>query len=145
MGLLLLARAVRTDDTRLVDNGDAYVDRADDGSWTLGNPGIAFTLTLTHDHALVPSSLTEPGTGDEWLAGTVAEPGPSIAGGTRTLNGEGFVFDGVTTARTRAASNSSRDTNRQIYTSPSNAITSAIPARRSSNPGRRLRRPMLTA
>jgi alpha-galactosidase len=99
MGFLLLARAVRTDDTRLVDNGDAYIDRADDGSWTIGNPGIAFTLTLTRDRALVPSSLADPRTGDEWLARTVAEPVLSVAGGTRTLNGQEFVFGGVTTAQ----------------------------------------------
>jgi len=96
---MLLATAVRTDDTRLVDNGDAYIDRTEDGSFTIGNPGIAFTLTLTRDRILMPVSLTAPGSGEEWLASTGAPPTLSVAGTTRILSAQGFTFQGVTTAQ----------------------------------------------
>jgi alpha-galactosidase len=99
LALVLLATAVRSDDTRLVDNGDAYIDRADDGTFTIGNPGIAFTLTLNRDRTLVPVSLTAPGSDEEWLASSGTPPTVSLGGSTRILSAQGFTFQGVTTAQ----------------------------------------------
>ena len=94
-----MAHPVRTDATRLVANGAAYIDRAEDGSWTIGNPGISFTLALTRDRAFVPTSLTAPAIDDEWLPSIGADPVVNIGGADRPLNGQAFLFDGVSTAQ----------------------------------------------
>lgn len=86
---------MRTDAARLVDNGDAFIDRADDGSWTIGNPGISFTLALTRSGALVPTSLSSPDTGYQWLPSPGADPVVNIGGGVHAINAPTFVFDGA--------------------------------------------------
>lgn len=93
--LLLLPHAVWTDGTRLVENGDAFIDVADRDSWTIGNAGISFTLALTRDGALVPASLSSPETGYQWLPAPGVVPTVDIGGSSIPIDEKLFQFDGV--------------------------------------------------
>ena len=88
-----------TDATRLVDNGDSYVDRASGQDvWTIGNAGIAFTLSLNRDRGLIAQQLISPDIADNWLAGTTdatAQAEVTINGTTRALNGRNFQYEGT--------------------------------------------------
>jgi len=88
---------VFTEEVRLVEAGDAYVDRGSNpDSWIVGNNFIQLSLAITSDRLLTIQQISSAQSGHAWLSTALADIGVNIAGVPRTLGTRDFKFDGET-------------------------------------------------
>ncbi len=93
--LTLFPRQVSTEEVRLLQAGDAFIDHGSTrDSWIVGNDGIRFALALNGDRVLTVQQISSARSGHTWLSNAIPDLSVDIRGSVRTLGAREFTFDG---------------------------------------------------